>query len=641
MHRTFDYSLPQSATPSVQEQLAIDGKTLADAGRLVEADSVLRVMEADFPHYAYTRMLHAYLCQKRAEQYAASSAVTDQTAMRLELNEAAAYIEQLAEQAKDSVEVCRTLLLTAADLRYQAEDDANARTDFQRILELRPSRQDSLDVYLMQADFEQMDSLYVEAQEHYALYLNSLSPLPHDAYTANAAVGYLQCMARQKQYAALSPQADRFIGHEPGDIRFRRYKRIAMRGLALTDSLTYAPQYYASLDYVLKGQFPDSLYSYDDYYSAADVALNGHDDVRGYADYMRRCFDLYPTLITDPGYPRDELFAQTQRALNVLGAHEEVARFRQEYAAIKRQTLGDEYEPYADYVNEGIAYYKAMQKVGSNNESDERVLHFYTLSDSCFLMAQQRVEAVDSLRGNMRSIIGNRDVLDVALLNLLQADSLRSVHFLRMDNALAAFTTDDADLRDDVKAYRRNHIMAVLLQQPAEKPYMERLDASFDASAKKAEDILRAYKMLMEKSLEDVNNEAAFFYLQHADSLLALQVRADSTNYEPCYLRGQLHLAYDKQTTNEDAAMCYQQAEHLFTQPANPQAPKDVQTVIYKFLILNVLPKWQEAEPKSEEDRTYTLQLRHYVNALAELAPSDNIVKTLKPLKALWSEETY
>lgn len=531
LSRHFNYSLPQTSSPTPQQQLAIEGKTLADKGLLVAADSVLRLMEADHPHYAYTQMLHAYLCQQRAEQLSASSDATDRANMRNELNEAASYLEQLADKAKDSASVCRSLLLSAADLRYQAEDDANARLDFQRILSLSPSRQDSLDVLLMQADFEQMDSLYAEAEAHYALYLNSVSPLPHDAYTANAAVGLLQCVNRQKDYARLASLADRFLQHDPQDIRFYRYRRNALQGLAAADSASYAAPYRASVDYVLRHQFPDSLYTYDDYYAASAVAFQQQDFEANVA-CLQRCVELYEDPRVTRSQTADYLFERLDLTQRILGQEEGRAITRQQYAAFKQRKLGDSYEPLNDQITTGIRYYNALIQVKDN---DPEALRLHALADSCFMQALRRTETVDSLMPRRREVISRYiDVNNVAAANtLVQPDNLdslyaRAVGFYAAKRDEYLPQPDCAETVDDLTAYIRKFPTIVVARTPDEAQRARyyaladsRLREDFEAATEaQLPDILRQRRTLVQNIvIREADPQLRLSYLHTLDSL--------------------------------------------------------------------------------------------------------------------------
>lgn len=309
------------AMPDDKEQLAAVGKAFVDEEDLFAADAVLRTLQDKHPQYAYTHLLAAYHSQALGVVHGrAADNLSRQNKMN-ELNAAAARFEELSASAKDSLDIYRDLLFTAGTLRYEAQEEALCRTDLEQVLRLHPSPADSVDIAVMLAYFDRVQAAealrngdaplaleyYDKALAGYGCYLLSSDSLPHDVYTADAIEGFLFCksnraaLQRQKNpkdisgYRDLLSDTERFLAYSSDDIRPHRYKLSAYFQMCMADSAQFRSlrnEYLRSMAYITDGQFPDSLYSYDDYNMAQQGATWLADDAMR-AKYLRKCIAAY------------------------------------------------------------------------------------------------------------------------------------------------------------------------------------------------------------------------------------------------------------------------------------------------------------------------------------------------------------
>ena len=299
-------------------QLAAIGKAFVDEGDFMSADAVVRTLMEKHPRYAYTNMLSAYNHQALGISYGKAN---DRSNKNTELNGAAMQLEEIAESAKDSLEIYRNLLMTAGCLRYEAQEEGMCRTDFDEVLKLQPSMEDSLDIAVMLAYFDRMQAAeamnngehdlameyYEKAIASYGNYLNSTSSLPHDIYTSEAVDGYLFCKSnraailREKNekntsaYNDLLAEANRFLSYNNNDIRTHRYKLRAYFQMCNADSTQFRSlrdEYLQSMAYVTGGQFVDSLYTYEDYNMTQRGATWAGDDALR-AQYLKKSVAAY------------------------------------------------------------------------------------------------------------------------------------------------------------------------------------------------------------------------------------------------------------------------------------------------------------------------------------------------------------
>ncbi|MCQ2266788.1 MAG: hypothetical protein MJZ40_03665 [Bacteroidaceae bacterium] len=469
-------------------QIATAGKHYLEEGDMLCADIVMSTLREKHPQFAYTAMLSAYISQHHALELSKSDNYIDKMNKFNELNHAASQIEQIAELAKDSVVSYRELLLTAGILRYQAEQSDACRADFDKVLSLRPSHEDSLDVQIMLAEFDQMDSLYVDARSRYELYLNTEPVLTLCRYNSEIALNYLNTLShlayaenRDKKstagYKFLNEQANRFINYDARDIRFRRYKRQANSGLALADSLNYYKHYVRSMDYVLKHEFADSLYTFDDYYEAAALAFKMK-DYEANAEFLRKAIPLYEDPRVTRSVTIDYVFDRLDIALNILGRNEERAEAQALYADVKRNKLKESYEPFNDYALMGIRYFNAM-KGAEGKDSD--VLTYYLKADSCFRLALARTELVDSLREQQNRTVYNKffDNNNITAINLLSGvDALTYVYehaqkFYADKTKQYQGDSRYAQTLEDIQVYSRKMPLAMVSHVPDDNLRMQ------------------------------------------------------------------------------------------------------------------------------------------------------------------------
>ena len=304
-----------------KEQLAAVGKALVDEGNLFAAEAVLRTLQDKHPQYAYTHLLAAYYSQALGVVHGrATDNLSRQNKMN-ELNAAAAQFEELSESAKDSLDIYRELLFTAGSLRYEAQEEAMCRTDFEQVLRLHPSAADSIDIAVMLAYFDRVQAAealrngdaplaleyYDKSLAGYGSYILSSDTLPRDVYTADAIEGFLFCksnraaLQRQKNpkdisgYRDLLKDTERFLAYRSDDIKPHRYKLSAYFQMCMADSTQFSSlrrEYEQSMAYITDGQFADSLYTYDDYNMAQQGATWLGDDAMR-AKYIRKCIDTY------------------------------------------------------------------------------------------------------------------------------------------------------------------------------------------------------------------------------------------------------------------------------------------------------------------------------------------------------------
>lgn len=303
-----------------RQQLSIAGKALADQGHLDAAEAVLATLREYHNRYPLTTLLAAYMAQQRGMRYGSE----EQKRLRYsEFNDAAARLEELAEMVADTAALQREWLLAAGEMRYQGEDEVNARTDLERVLALGPSRADSLDIRIMLAKFDRADaaialkdSNFVMAREHYSraieayrAYLGQFAAgahqpgaLPKDAYTSGVVEDYLLSLNNLAYaehlssgtlggYNTLLSESRRFASVKPDDIRFQRYQLAAYFQLCTADSTLFARyqgDYRQCMNYITEQKFPANAYTYDDYNYAQQWATYAGDR-RMRAEYLSKC----------------------------------------------------------------------------------------------------------------------------------------------------------------------------------------------------------------------------------------------------------------------------------------------------------------------------------------------------------------
>lgn len=546
--------LVQSVLGTDAMQLATAGKKYVEDDDMLCAEIVLSTLKEKHPQFAYTAMLSSFISQRHAIELSKSDNFIDKMNKFNELNNAASQIEQIAELAADSVEAYRELLLTAGILRYQAEQGAACRANFDKALALHPSREDSLDMQIMLAEFDQMDSLLVEARHRYELYLDTEPVLVPCRYNSEIALNYLNTLGRlayaesrdrksSAGYKFLDEQADRFIHYDVSDIRFRRYKRQASYGLALADSVNYHDQYLKSVDYVFMHEFADSLYNFDDYYEAAIVAFK-EQNYEANAECLRKAIPLYEDPRVTRSVTIDYLFDRLDIALNILGRNSERAEVQSLYADIKRRKLNDAYEPFNDYALMGIRYFNAM-KGAEGIDSD--VLSYYLKADSCFRLALARTELVDSLREKQNRVVYGTffDNNNITAINLLQRTDCLTIVYER---ALKFYATKMEEYRndpryaqtlEDIEAYSRKLPLAMVSHVPddnmrmayyaqADKAYREAFDK---ADAKTISEVAELRANLVLNILKNTTGRnTRQFYIARLDSTMRTMVEKLQAN---------------------------------------------------------------------------------------------------------------
>lgn len=308
-----------------RQQLSIAGKAFADQGKLALADAVVLAMRERHARFPYTTLLSAYVAQQRGMRYTSEA---DKLLRYSEFNDAAARLEELAELVADTLPLQREWLLAAGEMRFQAEDGVNTRTDLERVLSMRPSPADSLDIRIMLAKFDRAeaalalrDSNYVFAREYYdraieayRAYLNqaagggkrAVNELPKDAYTADVIEDYLLSLNNRAYaerladgslggYNTLLTETHRFASVKADDIRFQRYQLGAYFQLCTADSTLfqrYQGDYRQCMNYITEKRFPDTAYTYDDYNYAQQWATFAGDR-RMRAEYLSKCVETF------------------------------------------------------------------------------------------------------------------------------------------------------------------------------------------------------------------------------------------------------------------------------------------------------------------------------------------------------------
>lgn len=483
-------ALVTSAIGTDREQLAAAAKWLIDQGKIEAAEAVHGVMLDRYMQYAYTDMVFAYLSLKRAERLAQATDNLSRDIRNAELNAAASKFEELAKQLTDNLEQRRTFLYVAGELRYQANQEEMCREDLEKVLQLQPSEEEEQDVRIMLAYFDRADAqmalkendnvraaeCYERAINAYHQYLYSTPTLPHNTYTTEALDGYLFSLrnyaafrrmmdGKSTEYARLLKETDHFLTAFPNDINLYRNRRQALYGLALEDSLTYTAPYRKSVDYVLTQRFDENLYSYDDYYEAAVVAYQQADYEANVA-CLRRAIALYEDPQTTRSQTIDYLYDRMDMSLRIMGRESERAAAQKEYAEVKKSKLGDNYEPYSDYVRTGIRYFEAMKGAEGN---DALALKYYLQADTCFQQALLRTEQVDSLRQNNRYVFSTLfDNNNISAINILHTDSALNYVYARTlrfySDKIAQYSGEEAlkPTIDDLQAYSRKMPLAMV-----------------------------------------------------------------------------------------------------------------------------------------------------------------------------------
>lgn len=293
------------------------GKAFADQGKLAAADAVVLAMRERHSTYPYTTLLAAYVAQQRGMRYPSEA---DKRLRYSEFNDAAANLEALAELVADTIPLYREWLLAAGEMRFQAEDGVNARTDLEKVLSLRPSSADSLDIRIMLAKFDRgeaalalKDSNYVFAKEYYdraieayRAYLGSFKSLPKNAYTSGVIEDYLLSLNNRAYAERLSTgalggyntvlaESRRYASVKADDIKFQRYQLGAYFQLCTADSTLferYQGDYRQCMNYITEKRFPAASYTYEDYNYAQQWATYAGDR-KMRAEYLEKCVETF------------------------------------------------------------------------------------------------------------------------------------------------------------------------------------------------------------------------------------------------------------------------------------------------------------------------------------------------------------
>lgn len=321
--------------PLNREQLAVVCKDLIDREEMVAAGAIAEHLYTKEPRYPYTKLLRAYYHLHKADQEALNA--TDYTSYAATLLVVTDVFGQLAEAAKTDVEKRRTFNMIAGESAYLSGDDQATRNYLTRVLKDSPSPKDSLDVYVMLAQFERTGAaqalkdsdrvgaldFYNRAIDFYSRYIQANPTLPTDQYASDVVEGYLFCLSNRagvmknmnndvSGYRRLLQESNRFMEYNKDDIRTHRYKLTALFQLcaAETDAEGHSfvfpkikDDYLRSMEYVTNNQFPVEYYTYDDYNMTQQGATwNGDNELR--AQYLNLALqNVDPTRIsrTDQG----------------------------------------------------------------------------------------------------------------------------------------------------------------------------------------------------------------------------------------------------------------------------------------------------------------------------------------------------
>lgn len=685
--RTFDFEFPAPADSTMdiiapldsalrslpRQELAAAAYTLVNGGHLDAAEVLANTLTDLHPNYAYTGMLKAYLAQARAIFYAEQYNLTQEASYRSlafsELTTGAYELEQVADMAQDSTATARSLLMAASEMRYQAEQGEGARADMARVLALHPSADDSLDILIMLADFDRMDSLYESARQRYETYYAARPELGRTPYDAAVGAGYLNTLYTLGLHDTptmrqLSQEADRYILHAPQEIRYRRYKRQAAYALMLAEPQLGEDAYIASLQYVEERLFPDSIYDYDDYYAAADVARRTQ-QWDAYISHLRQCIALYE----DPSVTRrqtlDDLYAYLTEALGGLERNEQLAHARRDYANVKKARLGQDYEPYYDTVNQGAAYFDAMKAA---EQDEQEAARLYLLADSCFQTALQRTQTIDSLQLKQRVVIANYAYANhrTILYNLRTQGMVDSIYTYAVNDlqAKAAYYADSAhyepEILTDIASYERNLTTILAEQAPSDTvrqhyfalAEQQLREAILKASPDERTALLALHYRLhgnrLLKALEQDDNAAAFQALQNGLQMLSSYEEVFDNSYIVPYYKAQIHLTYDRRGDNQDAVDNY-----LLAALHTATAPEKVQHTIYVYLAryyyLEWGKTWDDREtrygPEDVENarrcKQYYALLRALPSSLTSEPNTVRIISAIEEEDLLWKKAEY
>lgn len=309
---------------SNRERMAAVGKAFVDQDSIADAaEAVQQALSETFPHYPYGNLLRAYIAQRRALRMADA---TDNNTINLrngDMTEAASVFEEMAKTVRDSMPMHREWLMLAGEFRYQGNDGDNAREDFNQVLALHPSHQDSLDIAVMLAYFDRSqanvalkDSNRVEAKacweramEAYRRYFAEYRELPRDKYTMDIVEDYLLClsnvagtikeMSPRKDdlsgFYTLLKEVDKYIDYNPRNISMQRYKASCYFQMCTTDTLQfprYKDAYREAIAYVVDGSHPAENYTYSDYNYTQQWATYAK-DMPMRAKYLGLCYETF------------------------------------------------------------------------------------------------------------------------------------------------------------------------------------------------------------------------------------------------------------------------------------------------------------------------------------------------------------